>query len=145
MYQHTIAMFKHALFLYSALAVAAVVPAHGTVAAHPAFVAPVGGPPRISVANKDKGDISKAEWATVASIELHGCVPDARITALTICIKDCKGKDAALSSTSGVLTNEMRTMIANLPAGTPFTVKVTVRDGKEKAWEVPDAVFVWRG
>ncbi len=139
------AMFKHTLFVYSALTLAAVVPVHGPVAAHSAFVALVGGPPRISLANKDKGDITKAEWAAVTSIELHGCVPDARITALTIRIKDCKGKDAALSSTSGVLTQEMRTMIANLPAGTSFTVKVTVRDGREKVWEVPDAVFVWHG
>lgn len=145
MYQHPKAMFKHTLFLYAALATAAVVPLHGAVAAHPAFVAPVGGSPRISVANKDKGDITKAEWAALESITLHGCVPDARITALTICIKDCKGKDASLSSPSGALTTEMRTMIANLPAGTPFTVKVTVRDGKDKAWEVPDAGFVWRG
>ncbi len=138
-------MLKYTLFLYSALTLATVVPVYGPVAAHPAFLATVGGPPRISVANKDKGDITKAEWAAVTSIELHGCVPDARITTLTLCIKDCKSKEATSSSTSGVLTKEMRTMIANLPAGTPFTVKVTVRDSKEKAWEVPDAVFTWKG
>lgn len=109
------------------------------------MVAPVGGPPRISVANKDKGDITKAEWASVKSVQLHGCVPDARITALTVCIRDRKGKDAALTNSSGTLTKEMQTMIANLPAGTSFTVKVTVKDGKDKEWEVPDATYVWKG
>ncbi|MEO8589769.1 MAG: hypothetical protein ABI432_10400 [Flavobacteriales bacterium] len=138
-------MLKHTLFLYASLASVCAVPLHGPLAAHSAIVAPVGGPPRISVANKDKGDINKAEWAAVKSVELHGCVPDARITALTLCIKDCKGTDAALSGTSGVITKEMRAMIANLPPGTLFTVKVTVRDGKDKVWAVPDASYTWRG
>ncbi|MBK8499461.1 MAG: hypothetical protein IPL52_11760 [Flavobacteriales bacterium] len=107
--------------------------------------APVGGPPRISVADKDKGEITKAEWAALKSVELHGCVPDARITALTICIKDCTNKAAFASGTDGTITNAMRTMIANLPAGTAFTVKVTVKDAKGKVWEVPDAHYVWKG
>jgi|GEM_PF-1680067 len=145
LYQHPNIMFTHSLFLVAALASVSAVPLHRSHTATCTIVAPVGGPPRISVANKDKGDITKADWAAVKTIELHGCVPDARITALTVCIKDCKGKDATLSSTSGVITKAMREMIANLPAGTPFTVKVTVRDGKDKVWEVPDASYIWRG
>ncbi|HMC97703.1 MAG TPA: hypothetical protein VKG92_08625 [Flavobacteriales bacterium] len=138
-------MFTHSLFLVAALASVSAVPFHGPSPTANVLTAPVGGPPRISLANKDKGDITKAEWAAVKSVELHGCVPDAHITALTLCIKDCGSKDASLSTTSGMLTKEMLSMIANLPAGTPFTVKVAVRDGKNKAWEVPDATYVWRG
>lgn len=133
------------MLLAAALASFSAVPLHTPSIGACAAVAPVGGPPRISLADKDKGDITKVDWASVKTIELHGCVPDARITALTVCIKDCKGKDASLSNTSGEITKAMREMIANLPAGTPFTVKVTVRDSKDKAWEVPDASFTWQG
>ena len=97
------------------------------------------------MANKANGDISKSEWSSLKAIELHGCVPDARITALTICIKDCTGKDAKVTGSDGVVTAAMRTMIANLPAGTPFTVKVVVKDAKGKVWDVPDATYVWKG
>lgn len=96
------------------------------------------------LAGQSSGDITAAQWAALKSVDLHGCVPDARITALTVCIKDCKGKYATLSSTSGVITKAMRDMIKNLPAGSPFTVKVTVKDGKDKVWGVPDARFVWK-
>ena len=107
--------------------------------------APIGGPPRISLAEKASGDISKSEWAGVTTIELHGCVPDARITALTICIKDCVNKNAFATSTDATITGAMKKMIANLPAGTPFSIEVSVVDAKGKVWEVPDAHYVWRG
>lgn len=137
-------MFTHTLVLAAALVSLSATPLH--MPPRPCVaVVPVGGPPRISVADKDKGDITKAEWAGVRSIELHGCVPDARITALTICIKDCTGKDATAKGSNGTITIAMRTMITNLPAGTPFTVNVKVVDGKGKNWEVPVAKFVWMG
>jgi hypothetical protein len=110
-----------------------------TVPAHP-----VGGPPAIRLAGKAKGDITKTEWATVKTVDLVGCVPDARITALTVCIKDCTGKNASLSGTDGSITADMRTMITNLPADTPFTVKVEVKDAKGKIWDVPSAHYVWK-
>lgn len=132
------------LIILSSLFVASAVPFTSFTCATE-IATPFGGPPSIRLANKASGDISKSEWFGLRAIELHGCVPDARITSLTICIKDCKGKEAALTSTSGVITEAMRDMIANLPAGTPFAVKVTVKDGKSNVWDVPDASFTWRG
>ena len=35
--------------------------------------------------------------------------------------------------------------ITKFSAGTPFTVKVSVKEAKVKLWEVPDVSFVWRG
>ncbi|MBL7940184.1 MAG: hypothetical protein JNL43_12550 [Flavobacteriales bacterium] len=137
-------MFTHTLFLAAALVSLSASPLHMPLRTCDAFRS-VGGPPRISLADKDKGDISKAEWAGVRSIDLHGCVPDARITSLTICIKDCTGKDASAKGPDAKITSEMRTMISNLPAGTPFSVNVKVVDAKGKDWPVPAATFVWKG
>ena len=106
---------------------------------------PVGGPPRINLADKSSGDITRAEWSAIKTVGLHGCVPDARITALTICITDCTNKTAFANGSDATITSAMRTMIANLPAGTPFTVKVTVKDAKGKVWEVPAATYTWKG
>ncbi len=100
-----------------------------------------GGPPSIRIAEKAKGNITRAEWTGAAVVKLAGCVADARVTSMTVCINDCKGKQAALSTTSGTFSKEMKTMITNLPDGTPFTIKVEVKDGSGKKWEVPDAVF----
>jgi len=36
-------------------------------------------------------------------------------------------------------------MLNDLPAGTPFTVRVAVVDDTGREWDVPDAVFVWNG
>lgn len=110
-----------------------------------AFVLSVGGPPSIRIAGKSGGDITAADWRTVKTVELVGCVPGARIVSLTFCIKDCTGKDAMAGGESGVLTEYQHQMIRNLPAGTPFKMQVVVRDAKGKAWDVPDAHFVWRG
>lgn len=104
-----------------------------------------GGPPRIMLDGRSSGDITAAQWSALKVVGLHGCVPDARITALTICIKDCNGKDAAENASDGALSAAMRRMIASLPAGTPFVVRVTVKDAKGKTWDVPEARFVWRG
>ena len=97
------------------------------------------------LAGKSIGEINAAQWSSIKAVDLVGCVTGARIVSLTICIKDCKGKDAALNGTDATLSAAMRQMIANLPPGTPFTVKVAVKDAKGKAWEVPDASFVWKG
>ncbi|MCB0785976.1 MAG: hypothetical protein KDC02_17445, partial [Flavobacteriales bacterium] len=64
---------------------------------------------------------------------------------LSICIKDCEGKNAGYTSKSSVLTADMRTMLNDLPAGTPFTVRVTVVDDTGRDWDVPDAEFLWKG
>lgn len=104
-----------------------------------------GGPPRISVAGKANGDITAAQWKESAAVVLQGCVPTATVTSLSLCIKDCKGGPVTLTTTNGSFTREMKTMIANLPSGTSFTVKVKVKDGSGKEWPVPDAVFVWKG
>jgi hypothetical protein len=104
-----------------------------------------GGPPSIRLAKKAKGDISLAEWNSVRDIDLVGCVPDARITVLTICIRDCKGKEAMVTADGPVLTPDMRTMVRNLPPGTDFTVKVEVKDAKGNFWKVPPATFTWKG
>lgn len=111
----------------------------------PCTVLPDGGPPSIRLAGKASGDITAAQWSAASSVELMGCVPTARITALTLCIKDCKAKDATSTSVDGSLTPFMKRMIQNLPAGTPFTIKVVVKDAKGKTWDVPDARFVWKG
>jgi protocatechuate 3,4-dioxygenase beta subunit len=72
-------------------------------------------------------------------------MPDARITSLDICIKDCNAKDYRLVTKSAELTSEMLTMVANLPPGTPFTVTVKVVDGKGNPVAVPAGKYVWKG
>ena len=104
-----------------------------------------GGPPRVSLAGKSDGGITKAELARHKTVDLVGCVPTARITKLSICIKDCEGKNAGYTSKSSVLTADMRTMLNDLPTGTPFTVRVTVVDDTGRDWDVPDAEFLWKG
>jgi hypothetical protein len=104
-----------------------------------------GGPPAIRIAGKIAGEITAAQWRTVTSVDMVGCVPTARITALHICIKDCGGKDAGYNAKERTLTESMKTMVANLPPGTPFTVTVRVVDSSGKAWEVQPAKFVWKG
>lgn len=101
-----------------------------------------GGPPSMRLAGLSKGAITQAVWAKTTTVELAGCVPDARVTSLTVCIQDCKGKADQLSTKGDRFTPAMKTMIANLPAGTPFIVKVTVVDGSGKTWTVPDATYV---
>ena len=105
----------------------------------------LGGDPRIQLCGKLTGDVAKAEWTTATEVKLIGCVTSARITSVTVCIKNCVGKQEALTSTNGTLTPAMKKMIANLPAGTLFTVRVSVVDDSGKKWEVPDADFVWKG
>ncbi len=137
-------MFTHTIVLVAALVSLSASPLHVPLRTC-AAVTPVGGPPYISLADKDKGDITKAEWAVLKAVELHGCVSDARITSLTICIKDCTAKDATANAKDGTITTAMRTMIANLPAGTSFSVKVKVVDANGKDWPVPTATFMWKG
>jgi hypothetical protein len=136
-------MCKSLLFvaLLCAPSVAAVQQAH----AASVLDAPVGGPPAIRIAGKAGGDITAAQWTGLKSVDLVGCVPDARIVSLTFCIKDCKGKDAVAGGENGMPTAYQRQMIANLPPGTPFKVQVVVRDAKGKTWDVPEAHFVWKG
>ena len=137
-------MFTHCLLLASAL-LSASFPLGSLLNSEASVFAPVGGPPRISLAEKPSGDISKSEWAGATTIELNGCVPDAHITGLTICIKDCVNKNAFATGTDATITGAMKKMIANLPTGTPFSIKVSVVDAMGKVWEVPDAHYVWKG
>lgn len=104
-----------------------------------------GGDPRIQLCGRLTGDVTKADWATASEVKLVGCVPGARITSLALCIRNCEGKAEALASTSGTFTPAMKKMIVNLPPGTPFVVRVSVKDDKGHAWQVPDAAFVWKG
>ncbi|MBK9175515.1 MAG: hypothetical protein IPM46_04095 [Flavobacteriales bacterium] len=104
-----------------------------------------GGPPSIRIAGKASGDITAAQWSVLKTVDLAGCVPDARIVSLTFCIKDCKGKDAMAGGENGMPTDYQRQMIRNLPPGTPFKVQVVVRDAKGKTYDVPEAHFVWKG
>ncbi|MCB0763590.1 MAG: hypothetical protein KDB84_02720 [Flavobacteriales bacterium] len=136
-------MFTQALFAL-ALIGAPMVPT-GAIPMHVEPIALPGGPPAVRLADRPNGDIGKVEWMATERVELYGCVPDARITAMRICIRDCNGKDAAVHNTNGSITKAMRTMVLSLPPGTPFTVKVTVRDGTGKAWAVPEATYVWKG
>ncbi len=106
---------------------------------------PLGGPPSIRIAGKASGDITHAEWGRTTQVELAGCMPDARITSLDICIKDCNAKDYRLVTKSAELTSEMLTLVANLPPGTPFTVTVKVVDGKGKDVPVPAGKYIWKG
>jgi len=110
----------------------------------PATVAP-GGPPAIRISGKGAGDLNAAQWNTVTKVDLVGCVPDARITSLRICIKDCQGKDAGYTAKDALLTEAMKTMVRNLPPGTEFTVTVTVSDDRGKNWAVQPATFRWKG
>ena len=100
-----------------------------------------GGPPSIRIAEKPQGDITRAEWTATTAIKLAGCVADARVTGMTVCINNCTGKQEMLQSTSATLTPAMKSMITNLPDGTPFTVKVVVKDAAGKPWDVPEAAF----
>ncbi len=101
-----------------------------------------GGPPSIRLAGISKGAITQVVWAKTTTVDLAGCVPDAQVTSLTVCILDCNRKADQLSTKGDRFTPAMKTMIANLPVGTPFTVKVNVVDGSGKTWKVPDAFFV---
>lgn len=107
--------------------------------------APLGGPPAIRLAGRSGGDLNAAQWRALKAVDLVGCMPDARIVSLTFCIKDCKGKDAMAGGEGATLTLYQRQMIANLPPGTPFRVQVVVRDRKGRAWDIPEAHFIWRG
>lgn len=111
----------------------------------PRPVTPEGGPPAIRLAGKSSGDITAAEWSALKAVDLVGCVPGARIVSLTFCIKDCKAKDAFAGGENAELTPYQRQMIQNLPPGTPFRVQVVVKDANGKAWDVPEANFVWKG
>lgn len=104
-----------------------------------------GGDPRIQLCGKLTGDVTKTDWAGTSEVKLVGCVPGARITALTLCIRNCEGKAEALTAANGTLTAAMKKMIASLPAGTPFVVRVSAKDEKGRDWQVPDAAFVWKG
>lgn len=104
-----------------------------------------GGPPAIRIAGKGGGVLTLAQWTTVSSVDLVGCVPIERITSLEIRIKDCQGKDAGYTTTNAYLTDAMKTMVRNLPPGMEFTVTVTVKDERGKNWEVQPATFVWKG
>lgn len=104
-----------------------------------------GGPPAIRLAGQAGGDITAAQWSSLAAVELQGCAPGARIVSLTFCIKDCKGKDAMAGGDSGVLTAYQRQMIRNLPSGMPFRVQAVVRDAAGRTWDVPEAHFIWKG
>lgn len=132
-------------FLLAALICAHFVAPIHTVDAACVLAAPIGGPPSIRIAGKAGGEITAAQWSATKAVDLVGCVPGARIISLTFCIKDCKGKDAMINGKDASISSAMRQMIGNLPSGTPFTVKVMVRDEKEKVWEVPDARFLWKG
>ena len=105
----------------------------------------VGGPPSVRIADRATGEITRGEWATAAGVTLAGCVPDPQVVSLVVCIKDCTGKDERLSCKGATFLPTMKTMVANLPIGTPFTVTVKVVDGKGKEWPVSPGNFVWRG
>ncbi|MBK8227716.1 MAG: hypothetical protein IPK70_11135 [Flavobacteriales bacterium] len=104
-----------------------------------------GGPPAIRIAGKSGGDITAAQWSTVKTVDLVGCVPGARIVSLRLCVRDCQGKDAGLTGKEPALTESMKAMVSNLPVGTRFRVGVVVSDRSGKSWDVPDAEFVWKG
>lgn len=105
----------------------------------------VGAPPAVRIAGKANGDITAAQWNEVRQVEIVGCVPGARIVNLHICVKDCEGQNAGYNTKSSTLTEGMRALVKNLPAGTPFTVTATVNDNSGQVWKVPPARFVWKG
>ncbi len=139
-------MILHIAFAFAGL-FAGTAPSHTVVA--PSVIAPastfMGGPASIRIAGKAGGDITHAEWGTVEKVELVGCVPTAQVVELTICIKDCTGKNAGLSTKGDLLTSAMLSMVANLPPGTPFTITAKVIDANKKEWPVQPAQFVWKG
>ncbi len=75
---------------------------------------------RASAWLRSKGSITRTEWTIASAVKLAGCVADARVTGMTVCIKDNTGKDAMLTTASGTFSKEMKVMIANLPDGTPL-------------------------
>lgn len=105
----------------------------------------LGGDPRIQLCGRLSGDVFKAEWESTTEVKLVGCLPGAHITSLSLCIRNCEGKAEALTTANGKLTQAMKKMIANLPKGTLFVVRVAVTDDQGRAWQVPDAAFVWKG
>ncbi|QQR85802.1 MAG: hypothetical protein IPJ76_14505 [Flavobacteriales bacterium] len=104
-----------------------------------------GGDPRIQLCGKLTGDVTRTDLDTAAEVKLVSCVSGARITTLAVCIRNCEGKTEALTAANGTLTPAMKKMIVNLPKGTPFVVRVSVKDEKGRDWQVPDAAFVWKG
>lgn len=105
----------------------------------------LGGDPRIQLCGKLAGEVTRTDWESTTEVKLVGCVPGARITTLAVCIRNCEGKTEALTAANGTLTPAMKRMIINLPKGTPFVLRVSVKDEKGRDWQVPDAAFVWKG
>lgn len=110
--------------------------------AEPRSEGPSGGPPAIRVANKASGKITLLEWNQAQGVTLAGCVPDAQVVSMTLCVRNCTGKEEALTVNGARFSPVMKRMVENLPTGTAFTVSVEVRDQAKKMWEVPKASFI---
>jgi hypothetical protein len=104
-----------------------------------------GGPPSVHLAGKHGGTILPTDLAKTATLGLHGCVPDVRITSFTIAIMDCDQKRFTLTAKGPELTAEMCSMLLNLPPKSTFTISAEVVDASGKAWPVEPATFRWKG
>lgn len=100
-----------------------------------------GGPPSIRIAGKGSGTITRAEWASVRNVDLVGCVPDAQVVRVQLCIRNCAQRAERLATKGAGFLPTMKTAVADLPSGTAFTVEVEVVDGQRRTWEVAPARF----
>lgn len=116
-----------------------------TPAARLCTASPVGGPPTLAVAGKTEGPINAAEWRGVERVALFGCMPDARIARLTLCVRGCTDGDKPLVGDGPQLTDAMRKAVTSLPKGTAFTITAQVVDGAGKPVKVPAARYTWQG
>ncbi|HEX2616138.1 MAG TPA: hypothetical protein VHL57_01285, partial [Flavobacteriales bacterium] len=106
----------------------------------PSIHAP-GGPPVVRLAGKDKGAITRTEWAGITTPEIGGCVPGTTVVEITVCVKD-RNRDEKCSSCKGdKFLASMKQLVAQLPEGGVFTVQVSVIDKAKKQWVVPIGAF----
>lgn len=99
-----------------------------------------GGAPYITIAGKASGAFTRAEWASVTSVELKGCVAKPFIAKCTVRFTDAKGKPVTDTAEGARLTAEQRGLVARLPNGGRFTVRVEAYEGKVKL-DVREAAF----
>jgi hypothetical protein len=99
-----------------------------------------GGGPRIALLGRMQGELTKAQCATLTTVELMGCVASPRVTEVRLYTTGPAGQVLVLRSASAVLSTAMRQHLAELREGSTFRLEVVAYDGSMKL-DVPSASF----
>ena len=103
---------------------------------------PDGGPPRVQMAGISSGEVSRKALLAKPVIDLHGCVPTARVVAFTLRLDDGTGAATDFRTKESKLSERMIEALRKAPVGSVITITaLDVVDGDGKAWEVPEAKF----